>query len=148
MENSRGRPFQPGNSFGRGRPDGSRNKATIALQQMLGTHAEAITKKCVVMALQGDTTALRLCIERLLPPCKESAIRLKLPSIVAASDVALALSRVLQAVACGRLTPGQGQALATILEGRRRVIETEELERRVDALEQRGRTGEQPGAKQ
>jgi hypothetical protein len=45
MSEVRGRPFQPGNSFGRGRPAGSRNKATIALQAMLEQHGEHILKK-------------------------------------------------------------------------------------------------------
>jgi hypothetical protein len=35
MKKTPGRPFKPGNTFGRGRPQGSRNKATIALQEML-----------------------------------------------------------------------------------------------------------------
>jgi len=67
-----GSPFQPGNRFGRGRPQGSRNKATIALQKMLDGCGESITRKCALMAMQGDPTALRLCMERLIPPPKRS----------------------------------------------------------------------------
>jgi hypothetical protein len=43
--------FQPGNTFGRGRPQGSRNKATIALQEMLDGHGESITRKCALLVL-------------------------------------------------------------------------------------------------
>ena len=39
------------------------------------------------------------------------------------------------AVARGQLTPAEGQAFSLMLEGRRRVIETQELESRIRALE-------------
>jgi hypothetical protein len=137
MSQVRGRPFAPGNKFGRGRPAGSRNKATEARQQMLDSHGEAILKKCALMALQGDPTALRLCMERLLPPRRQHAVSFKLPSIATAAEVGHGFEMLLQAVARGQLTPADGQVIASILENRRRSIEAEELERRMQALEQR-----------
>ena len=44
---------------------------------------------------------------------------------------------VINGVARGQLTPAEGQAFSTMLEARRRVIETEELDQRVRALEDR-----------
>ena len=149
MADKRGRPFQPGNKFGRGRPAGSRNKATIALQQMLDSHGEAITKKCAILALQGDPTALRLSLERVLPPRKHFPVEFKLPPIKTAADVSAALGAVLRAVADGKLTVTEGHAVTGMLEMRRRVIETEELEARLRALEERHRpnaTAEPPQA--
>ena len=64
----RGGPFakgQSGNPGGRRR--GSRNKATLAAQMLLADEAEALTRKAVKLALDGDPTALRLCVERILP---------------------------------------------------------------------------------
>ena len=90
MNHTRGRPFQPGNSFGRGRPHGSRNSATIALQKLLDGHGEAITKKCALLALQGDPTALRLCMDRLLSPRKEQPVRFKVGPVTTAAEVAAA----------------------------------------------------------
>jgi hypothetical protein len=143
MNQTRGRPFQPGNTFGRGRPHGSRNNATIALQKLLDGHGEAITKKCALMALQGDPTALRLCMDRLLSPRKEQPVRFKVGPVTTAAEVAAAVSAVVQAVGGGQLTPAEGQMIAAILEGRRRVIETEEHERRLQELES-GLSGRQP----
>jgi hypothetical protein len=137
MSQVRGRPFAPGNKFGRGRPAGSRNKATAAREQMLDSHGDAITKKCALMALQGDPTALRLCMERLLPPRKQHAVIFKMPPIATAADVGQGFETLLQAVARGQLTPAEGQVIASMLENRRRSIETEELERRMQALEHR-----------
>ena len=77
----RGKPFEPGNTCGRGRPKGSRNQATIALQHMLDGHGEAITKKCALMALQGDPVALRLCMDRLLAPRREPPAKFRLAPV-------------------------------------------------------------------
>ena len=135
MSNTPGKPFQPGNTFGRGRPQGSRNKATIALQQMLEGHGESITRKCALLALQGDPTALRLSMERLIAPRKDQPVKFKLPPVTPAAEVAAAVGIVLQAVAAGQLTPAEGQMIAAILDGRRQVIDTEEHEARIRALE-------------
>jgi hypothetical protein len=61
-----GRPFEKGNQMGRGRPRGSRNKRTMFAEAMEG-HGETIIKQCQVLALKADPTALRLCMDRLLP---------------------------------------------------------------------------------
>ena len=135
MKNTLGSPFQPGNTFGRGRPQGSRNKATIALQEMLDGHGESITRKCALLALQGDPTALRLCMERLIAPRRDSPVKFKLPAVTTAAEVAQAVGTVLRGVAGGQLTPAEGQMIAAILENRRKVIETEEHEARIRALE-------------
>ena len=60
---ARGRPFAPGQSGNpNGRPKGARNKATIAAEALLDGDAEAITRKIVEKALDGDMIALRLCL--------------------------------------------------------------------------------------
>src|SRR5438477_12843060 len=102
MKKIPGNTFQPGNTFGRGRPKGSRNKATIALQEMLDGHGEAITRKCALLALQGDPTALRLCMERLIPPRKEHPVMFKLPLVTTAAEAAAAVDAILQGVARGQ----------------------------------------------
>ena len=138
MSTIRGRPFAPGNKLGRGRPAGSRNKATIVLQQMLDEKGVAIMAKAQVMALQGDHVALRLCVDRLLPPRKESLVQFKLPAVRTADDLGRALEAVLQGIANGKLTPAEGECLSAVLERRRKSIETAEIEARVRVLEDRG----------
>ena len=73
-----GKPFRPGNRFGKGRPTGSRNTATLALQALLDGDGEAIMRKAIRLAKAGNETALRLCLERLIAPRKERLVRLKL----------------------------------------------------------------------
>ena len=133
----RGRPFQPGNKYGRGRPRGSRNKVARVCQDTLDSHAEALTKKCLYMAFQGNPTAMRLCMERLTPARRQRTVQFKMPPVKTIADVAMALEMVVSGVGRGQLTPTEGQAFAGLLEGRRRMIETEELDLRVRALEDR-----------
>jgi hypothetical protein len=132
----RGRPFQPGNKYGRGRPPGSRNKVARVCQDTLDSHAEALTKKCLVLAFQGNPTAMRLCMERLMPARRQRTLQFKLPSLKTIDNVAAASEAVVNGVARGRLTPAEGQAFSGMLEGRRRTIETEELAQRIRALEE------------
>jgi hypothetical protein len=60
---------------------GRRNNKTLAAAVLLDGESEALTRKAVELALAGDPTALRLCIERILPPCRERAVRFELPPI-------------------------------------------------------------------
>src|ERR1700691_4825452 len=131
----RGRPFEPGNKLGRGRPAGSRNKSTMALQSMLDQHGETIVKQAALMAIQGDPTALRLCLEPLLPPRRNSPVRFQLPPINSAADVARAILKVIQGVANGKLAPAEGEKITALLESVQRIIESVDLEKRVGALE-------------
>jgi hypothetical protein len=45
-----------------GRPPGSRNKSTLALEQILEDEAEQITRKAIELAKDGNIAALRLCM--------------------------------------------------------------------------------------
>ena len=135
MNNPRGRPFQLGNMYGKGRPKGSRNKLTLAAQRLLEEHCESIVRKCVIGALQGDRQAMRLCVERLLPARRDAPVRTKLPLVKTAQDVNAALQVVLDDIARGRTTPSEGEMISNVLEKRRKAIETMELLRRVEQLE-------------
>ena len=80
---------------------------------------------------------MRLCMERLLPARRHRLLQFKLPLVKTIADVDAASESVVDAVARGQLTPAEGQGFSLMLEGRRRVIETQELEPRIRALEDR-----------
>ena len=128
---ARGRPFEKGRSGNPGgRRRGSRNKATLAAAALLAGESEALTRKAVEMALGGDPTAMRLCIERVLPPCRERTVKFSLPPIEPARtgkrcgpsphDVSLAMDAVTSALARGEITPGEAEVVDTFV----RAIET------------------------
>ena len=118
-----------------GRPRGARHKATRAALALLDGEAEALTRQAVTMALEGDTTALRLCLERIAPPRKDGPVAFDLPRMETARDAAKAAGAVLEAVAEGDLTPTEGAHIMGLVENYRRTLETSELEARVAALE-------------
>ena len=124
---------QSGNPVGR--PKGALNKATLAIQALLDGEAEALTRKVVELAKGGHPVALRLCLERLLPPRKDRPVNFTLPRIEGAEDLVKALGAILEAVAQGEITPAEGQTLTAMLDGYRKGLETADLEARVTALE-------------
>ena len=133
----RGKPFKKGQSGNpRGRSQGSRNRATLAIEVMLDGEAERLTRKAVELAVEGDTTALRLCLERLCPPRKDRPVFFDLPAMKIPADAVAAMSALLAAVAQGEVTPGEAQTIAAVIEAQRRVIECEDHERRLRALEE------------
>jgi hypothetical protein len=121
----RGRPFVKGRSGNpTGRRYGSRNKKTLAAAVLLDGESEALTRKAVELALVGDPTALRLCIERILPPCRERSVSFELPPIETAADVSAAMNAVTAAVARGIITPGEAERIANVVETFARAIAT------------------------
>ncbi len=130
--------FAPGHSGNpAGRAAGSRNKATVLLDQLADADGEEILRKTLEDAKSGDPNARKLVLDRIWPVRKGRPVTLDLPSISAASDIVTALGLVADAVAGGEITPDEGAAVAAVLETRRRAIETVELESRVAALEEK-----------
>jgi hypothetical protein len=109
----------------------------MAVLELLEGQAEALTQKAVELALSGDTTALRLCLERVAPPRKDAPVQFKLPQMATARDAARAAGAALEAVSEGELTPSEGAQVMALVDAFRRTLETTELEARVAALEGR-----------
>jgi hypothetical protein len=104
-------------------------------QDTLESLADPLTKICLSLAFQGNPTAMRLCMERIMPARRQRALHFKLPSTKTLADVAEASESVLSDVARGKLTPAEGEAVSGMLDGRRRMIESQELDQRLRALE-------------
>lgn len=69
-----------------GKPRSSYNKATIAIESLLHGQAEALTQTAVTIALEDDSVALRLCLERIAPAPKDKAVSFSLPKMNNALD--------------------------------------------------------------
>jgi hypothetical protein len=134
----RGRPFEKGQSGNpAGKPPGTRHKLTVAAEVLLDGEAEALTRKAIELALAGDTTALRLCLERIMPPRKSRRVAFDLPKIEKTEDLLPAFAAVVSSMAAGELAPDEATAIVGILDAKRKAIETVDIERRLAALEQR-----------
>lgn len=124
--------FAPGNP---GKPRGARHKATRAVETLLEGEAEALTAKAVEKAMEGDTTALRLCLERIAPARKDAPVQFDLPRMETAEDAAGAAQAVLSAVSGGDITPLEGASVMGLVETFRRTLELTDIEARLKRLE-------------
>ena len=105
--------FASGNT---GRPKGSRNKATIAIESLLQGQAEALTQTAITKALEGDAVALRLCMERMASAPKDQSVSFSLPKMKNALDASEAAGSVLTAVSEGELTPMEATRVIGLIE--------------------------------
>ena len=126
--------FAPGNDLG-GRTPGSRNKATLAVEALMEGEHEALTRAAIDKALEGDVTALRLCLDRIAPARKDAPITFTLGPIKTAQDVVAASSSLLAELAAGEVTPDEAGRVMSLLSAHKALVETGELEARIEALE-------------
>ena len=124
---------QSGNAAGR--PKGARGHSNLLVEAMMQDEAGAVVRSVIDAAKDGDMTAARLVLERIAPTRKGRPVSFALPPIATAADILTALGAVLGAVAVGDLTPDEGNAVAALLEVKRRAIETIDFEQRLAALE-------------
>ena len=116
-ENGPGRPFQPGQSGNpAGRPPGSRNRTTLAAQELLDGEAEALTRKVIELALIDDIAALRLCMDRILPVRRDRPLQLELPNLESIDDAGDVVAAIISAVGAGDLGIGDAMELAKLVE--------------------------------
>jgi hypothetical protein len=135
----RGRPFRRGESGNpAGRPIGARHKATVAAEALLDGEAERLTRKVLEMALAGDIVAMRLCLERILPPRRERPVRFKLPELQSPPDAAAAMAALAAAVADGDLTPSEAAELSKLVAAYVKALEASDFDQRLRAIEAKG----------
>jgi hypothetical protein len=79
--------------------------------------------------------ALRLCLDRILPPRKDRPVSFVLPAVTGPNDAAAAMSSILGAVSSGEITPGEGAEVAKLIDSYVRAVEATELNDRLTRLE-------------
>jgi Family of unknown function (DUF5681) len=128
-------PFEKGESGNpAGRPRGSRNRATLLMEGLLADDAQAIGRKAIAMAKQGDMAAIRLCMDRLSPVRKGEPVAFELPPLDKPAD-SVAAAEIVAAVAAGELTPSEAAELAKVVDVYVRAIATNAFDERLTKLE-------------
>lgn len=117
-----------------GKPRGTRHKATQAALTLLDGETEALARKAIELALNGDVMALRLCLERVAPALKSTAplLSLDMPKPDNLTDTAKAF---LHGAANGKIPPDIAASLISAVSSTARVQEHEHIKERLQALE-------------
>jgi hypothetical protein len=88
------------------------------------------------MALEGEPTAMRLSMERLLAPRKDRPVGFPLRPINNARDAADAMSDVMKAVTSGQLTPANAEQISKVVACTVRAFEVAAMSERAISLDQ------------
>jgi hypothetical protein len=131
-------PFQKGRSGNpNGKPKGAFNKTTIIAMSLLEGEAEALVRKVVQLALEGDPSCLRICLERLVPVKKDAPIRIDIPDIAAVADLPKLFAAITARLREGGITPSETVTLIDLADAFRKSLELVDLGSRLSALEEK-----------
>ena len=120
-----------------GRP---RSSLSSVVRSRIEGHVDELIALLLGKAREGDVQAARTLLERVVPNLKpeEPAVQVDVPADVGLADTGRA---VIRAAIDGVLPPGQAAALVGAVGTVARVVEIDELIRRVEALEGKGNAG-------
>lgn len=123
--------FRPGQS---GNPAGRPKSESAALRERLAKEGNKIADTLIAAALGGDVSALKLVMDRIVPPLKPSAapVELNLPASLTPKAIA---ETILRAAAAGEIPPDVAAQLVSAAGQFARIEELEELRQRMEALE-------------
>lgn len=129
---------------GMGRRRGSKNKVTIAIENMMEGEAEVITRRCIDLAKNGDPTALRIVMDRIAPVRKGRPLH-----GIDRKDGENSIEALLRAVLDGEITPEEGKDVVGLIESAARVAAakalTEMRQQQLDAIKKVTDAGGVPG---
>lgn len=129
--------FQKGQSGNpRGKARGTKNRATLAAECLLQGDLDNICRRLVEEALTGNVQAIKLVLDRVLPPKKDRVIDVQLPKLRTTDDAVNAISIIIDSVGSGEITPSEGEAMSRVVDVFIKTLQEHEIEKRVSMLEQ------------
>jgi len=122
--------FKKGQS---GNPSGRPKQESARIREQLNQHSDEIVSILMDKVRDGDTTALKMALDRISPSLKPTTPQLELE---AAGNSLQALSEAVKSgLVAGRFDSEQVKTLVTALQGLARVDEVTELAKRLEAME-------------
>jgi hypothetical protein len=109
---------------------------TALAEALLNGEAEAIIRKVVDKALEGDSTAMRLALERMLPPQRHRTVTIDFEGeINTVGDAARASSAVVSACVSGELSSEEATQTIELIKTHVAIVQAADLEARLAAVE-------------
>jgi hypothetical protein len=118
--------------------------AADALEGLLDAHVKTIVQQLIDRAERGDPTAIRLCLERIMPPLRERPVQFELLPLEKPADAAPAIAAIVAGLADGSLSAAEGLELARFVQTCVEILVLAGRGERADGHEERdaeGRTG-------
>jgi hypothetical protein len=122
--------FQKGQSGNPAGPaKGTRHKITMLAEKLMAADAENIVAAVVTAARNGDMTAAKIILDRLVPVRRSNSF--DLPRIECRADRLPARAAILEAVANGDLTPSDAMDVFTLVDKFARSLDCAAQERTI-----------------
>ena len=132
----RGRPFEPGNKLGKGRPKGSKNKVRPTARKMLVEYSEPLMQKAIVTAIRGDDPRmLKGLIDQILRLERESPVRVGKIAAGTPTEVKESFTRITKLLGTGKIDAESALGIAKVLELALEAVLVRDLDQRMTALE-------------
>lgn len=122
------KPGQSGNPAGRPK---DKTPATL-LRKAIADDMPDIITTLVVLAKGGDVAAAKVLLDRVCPPLKPQAMSIDLSGQGSLSEQG---KEIISATMTGQITPDIGSMLIIALANQAKLIETDDLSKRIEALE-------------
>lgn len=95
-----------------------------------------ICQKLIEEAITSNMQAIKLVLDRVLPPKRNRAIDVNRPKLQTIDDAVNAISIIIDAVGSGEITPSEGEAISRVVDVFIKTLQEYEIEKRVSMLEQ------------
>lgn len=118
-----------------GRPRGSFNHATRIAQDLIDGEAEALMRNLIDKAIRGDVVALRLCVDRILPPKRSQPLAIKIERLENIHDVHRAFGQIVGAMNEGWVGTSELSATISLLSEFVKVCDIMDFEKRLATVE-------------
>ena len=129
MKETQFKPGQSGNPKGRvkGKP-----LLVTELRTAIEAKSDEIFQAVINAAINGDMAAAKILIDKICPSIKPEAMPINL---VFQESLALQGNEIIKAIMGGILAPDIGSALIAALSNQAKIIEIDDLTKRIEALE-------------
>lgn len=127
-ENGRWEKGNSGNP--KGRPPNSE-----AIRKLLEPSKTELVGKAIELALAGDTTALKICLDRLAAPLKPEGSIVEIEGLDKAVSLVDKANLIVQSVASGLISIEIAEKLLNTIQIYSKVVEVHDLELRIAQLE-------------
>lgn len=128
MVSQKFKPGQSGNPAGRPK---DKTPATL-LRKAIADDMPDIIATLVNLAKGGDVAAAKVLLDRVCPPLKPQAMPIDLSGQNSLSEQG---NEIISATMVGQIPPDIGSMLITALTNQAKLIETDDLSKRIEALE-------------